>query len=241
MFRIVAAAAFAASLASSANAQLTAESVMPSFNFQFVEPTLQAAGIPYKRVNINQNFSVLEITAPNGATFLAAPMACLNGMCAGFLLEKAIDRALSADQMMALNSSNNTVKVSRPTNSSKTFISRYLIGDYGYVRGSFLVNLNVFAGSVKKIEGEVAAGAVSGVSYDAAPPLLPSAPVAPGVKIVGDDFADRLNGRQKSVLISGEAASLLATPPADPSSEEHSVGAPLLSDSFVAGTVNRFD
>ena len=241
MIRIVAAAAFAASLASSANAQLTAESVMPSFNFQFVEPTLQAAGAPYTRVNINENFSVLDITANNGVTFRAAPMACQNGKCAGLLLEKSLNYRLSDVKTMALNSKHRAVKVSRSQDLTKIVIQRYLIGDYGYVRGSFVVNLVVFANDVKSIEDEVAAGAASGVSYDPSQAQPPTAPVAPGVKILGDDFADGLNARQKSVLISGEAADLLVATQADPWSHEHSVDAHLLSDAIVAGTVNNFD
>lgn len=240
MVRILAAAAFSAAFASSANAQLTAESVMPSFNFQFVEPTLQAANIPYQRLKIRENFSVLEITI-NDVKFIAAPTACQNAMCAGFQLEKTIDRTFSADQMMTLNSASQVIKVSRPKTSSKTFITRYLIGDYGYVRGSFLVNLVVFANAVKKIEGELAAGAGSSVSFDPTSAPLPEAPVAPGVKILGDDFADTLNARQKSVLVAGDAAELQAPTPSDPWSHELAVGAPLLSDAFIAGTANNFD
>ncbi len=239
MIRILAAAAFSAALASSANAQLTPESVMPSFNFQFVEPTLQAANVPYKRLNISENFSVLEITA-NGVTFIAAPMACQNAMCKGLLLEKVVNSPLSADQMMTLNSSNQIVKVSRPKTASKTFMNRYLIGDYGYVRGSLIVDLTVFANIVKKLETEIASGAASSVSYDLSAASPPSAPVAPGVKILGDDFADQLNARQKSVLISDQALEP-ASPAADPRLHEQLIGAPLLSDELGAGVFNHVD
>jgi hypothetical protein len=215
MIRMLATSAFTVALASTASAQMTMESVMPSFNFQFVEPTLQAANIPYQRLKISENFSVLEITI-NDVKFIAAPTACQNAMCAGFQLEKSIDRTLSADQMMTLNSGSQVIKVSRPKTSSKTFITRYLIGDYGYVRGSFLVNLAVFASLVKKVEGELFVGAGSSVSLDpSAAPLL-DRPVAPGIKIVGDDFADTLNARQKSVLVAGEAAKPLAPAPSAP-------------------------
>jgi hypothetical protein len=240
MIRMLATSAFTVALASTANAQMTMESVMPSFNFQFVEPTLQAANIPYQRMNIGAGFSVLEITI-NDVKFVAAPTACQNAMCAGFQMEKSIDGTFSADQMMTLNSRSQVIKAVQPRGSSKTFITRYLIGDYGYVRGSFLVNLAVFANAVKKIEGELAAGAGSSVSFDPSAAPLPDAPVAPGVKILGDDFADTLNARQKSVLVAGDAAELQAPTPTDPRSHELAPGAPHLSDEFVAGTVNNFD
>lgn len=240
MIRLIATAAFSAALASSANAEITIpDGMMPSFNFQFVEPTLQAAGVPYRRMQINENFSVLEMSI-NGVTFLAAPLACQNAMCAGFMLEKSFDGTLNADQMAAMNSRNKIVTVSRPKDSPKTMANRYLIGDYGYIRGSFIVNLLVFANIVKKLEIEIASGAASSVSYDPSAAASPSAPVAPGVKILGDDFADKLNARQKSVMVSNQSPEPTSSA-AEPWLHEQFIGAPLLSDELGAGVVNHVD
>lgn len=240
MIRLLAATATVVALATDADAQITIPAgVMPSFNFQFVEPTLQAAGVPYRRVEINEGYSILEITI-DGTTFRAAPTACKDAMCAGFLMEAFAAKAMPVDQMTNFNASNHIVKVSRPNGGSTTFVHRYLIGDYGYVRGSFIVNLMVFASLVKKFENELGAGAGTKVSFEAPEMSLPSAPVAPGTKILGDDFADKFNARQKSLLISGDAWDATALP-AESSLHEQPASALLWSEGNEAHSFNHVD
>lgn len=240
MIRILAASACLAATATGANAQLTTDSVMPSFNFQFVEPTLQAAGVTYQRVDLSETVSALDMTI-NGVTFRAAPAACQNAMCAGFLMQKTFEKVLTPDQLNTLNVRGRIVKIARPKGLSESIAIRYLIGDHGYTRGSFLVNLVVFANAIKQLESDIASGLGAQVNTETAGETLASVPVAPGVKILGDDFADGLNARQKSVLISGEAAGIAATTLAEPGAHEQLVIELFMSGEHNAAIFNNVD
>ncbi|GGY40032.1 hypothetical protein [Parvularcula lutaonensis] len=147
MIRTFIAAATAALLATSAQAQIPeplASTKLPNVDRATLVPVLQQMGLRPETVTLESG-EALAITTPS-MTVILRPRVC-NPDCAGLFMLSIVPDSGTADQINAYNSFVPGSKAVRLPNGS-TAISRYLIADYGLIAGSFLIDLQVFANTV---------------------------------------------------------------------------------------------
>ena len=210
LFGAVAAAAIVSSGANAQTQQIVSNptGIVANYNLEQVESLLGEFGYAAERGVRNDGVNFIR-TQINGLTLLLVPSVCGGGSCRGLQMVCFFtDHTATTENM---DNYNEQFKPSRmfTTENGWTFFTRYMIGDFGYTRGSFQVNLGVFASSPDAYFKNFASTSQNMISYE--PESVASAPAntyKPGEVSPTDEFAEDLNAKQMKALNTlGAAAS----------------------------------
>ncbi|MHA7872850.1 MAG: YbjN domain-containing protein [Hyphococcus sp.] len=183
-----------------AKAQLSnATEVVENYDIENVESLLSDLGVEYTRRQARDGSDYL-IFANGGVNYILHPKACGGAGCMGLRM-----LCIFTDLGATLDAANNFNAMHNPTRliveGSDAIFHRYLIGDYGYTRGTFTVNLSVFVSAPESYSRINSAGDDASAGMISFETLInaPAAPqnVKPGKPMPGDNLADDLNASQK--------------------------------------------
>jgi hypothetical protein len=197
--KLLVAAACAIALGGAANAEvMNKTALLPNFDLANVESVLNEMGVSHARDQLAGG-AVIVATIDEGAMpikIVFAPRACDNGPCVGLMM-------LGFFQGADLTQNNEYTRRMNPTaafaEGQVTLLKRYLIGDHGYTRGTFEVDVVVFYSAIKQfIDYRSTGGTSNMISFEQVNlPTDTPANVAPGKPMPGDDLANALNAQQK--------------------------------------------
>lgn len=176
--------------------------IVRGYDFNHIEPILKELGLATETVTFAQpgiGEATVLVGRASGTVLIFMPWACNSAnanKCAGLIMRAYYSTQTSPALRNSFMERSQMGAVAQT--GDVTYLQRYLIGDYGYTRGAFAIDVAVFARVANElyttINGNGAAG--NTISFDAsATPQAADAP--PGKAMPGDDFADRLNARQK--------------------------------------------
>lgn len=174
--------------------------VVANYNMTALEAILTELNIPHSRQTRGDGVPYLR-SQINGLNILLVPSACQAGSCKGLeMVTFFFDHTATVENIQKYNQFHKPTRMFVDQNG-RTFFTRYLIGDYGYTKGSFVVNLAVFNRSPRiYFENFPAQNSMSNtVSYDVE--VLPAAETVlyrPGQIAPTDDLAEDLNRSQIS-------------------------------------------
>ena len=175
--------------------------VFTSYDITTLSALLSSAGLTFRQSTTAAGDEYITISF-GGLNHILQPAACVEGTCRGLRMVTAFREG--APDIATANRFNAAYWPSRIfTDGNAMFFHRYLIGDYGYTRGAFFVNLAVFAGTSAQFTNFSGPGPRSNsISFEPSvtpdliiTPSIQNAP--PGVPMPGDDMANDLNARQK--------------------------------------------
>lgn len=164
--------------------------VLPSFSYATVEPVLAQIGARFERAGTDER-PVLAVTFANGRRAAILFGSCEGNACRAISIQaiwNAPSGAGAAQLGGAIAAFNQRYAFSRATVAAdgRPSLQRYLIADYGFIRGNLAVNLIVFAGQIDRFVAEVLQAPGT-----AAPPPLPPAAVTPSSPAESDPAAPR--------------------------------------------------
>ncbi|WP_306250957.1 YbjN domain-containing protein [Parvularcula sp. IMCC14364] len=124
--------------------------VMPNLSFVTVEPFLNELGYVTEQGQLNDGRKVLRATRDDRELFFEARACQRDGSnCAGLDMFAIVRDSSTLD---AVNAFNGVVPYTKAFYANDEFVllNRYLIADFGMIRGSFAVNLGVFENSINE-------------------------------------------------------------------------------------------
>jgi hypothetical protein len=148
--------------------------VLPAFSYATVEPVLTQLGARFERAGSEER-PALSVTFANGRRAAILFGACEGPNCKALSLQ-AMWNAPSGTALAQLTNAiagfNQRYAFSRAFVGAdgRPSLQRYLIADYGFIRGNLAVNLVVFAGQIERFVAEV---------LQAPPPAATPAPAPP--------------------------------------------------------------
>ena len=197
--------AFAFAFVSSANAdaqnqQLGLSGLMPNYNVSQIEGLLTYMGATYQINTLDNGGQYFIVKASDGTNHILEPAACTDGNCAGLKMI-TIYNGWTVDLISAnkFNSINNAARVIIDEDDpNRLYFYRYLIGDYGYTRGAFVVNMNVFVRTRLQLENFLNQSTAQSISFDASTETVSAAiNLPPGASYPTDRVAEQLNELEK--------------------------------------------
>ena len=180
----------------------------PNFDIAELEKLLTDAGADYRVESYEDDGDpYILVEEPSGFLLWLEPQLCQaddgKSDCGSLLMMTLYGEFVDPAVIRSFNEQIYWSKAYSNEEFGDTFLVRYLIGDFGYVRGSFLRDYQSFAYSAVDLRSrhqatqngdnsaETASETAEAESWDPAP-----ANVAPGVTIPGDNAAAVLNARQ---------------------------------------------
>ncbi|MEM8935690.1 MAG: YbjN domain-containing protein [Pseudomonadota bacterium] len=187
--------------------------LVSNYNISAVESLLTEIGVPFERRTREDSVQYL-LANIDGLNLILRPQACDAIACDGLeMIAFFTDFSASAQAMNIFNREYKPVRVFLDS-QGRTFFSRYMIGDYGYTRGSFFVNLAVFSQSPRVfLDNFPPQGAspnalpptANQISGDAEPiKAMPLKMYEPGEVAPTDEEAEQLNALQMTALKKAE-------------------------------------
>ena len=226
-----------AAFTGAANAQIANPTgIVSSYNVDVVESLLAELGVPSQRQQTSDGSTYLLATI-NGVKHVLQPRVCEQGACKGLRLLTVFE-----DSQVDLQVANRFNTLSQPSRmiieNTDMIFHRYLIGDYGYTRGTFVINLAAFTQAQSAYLSMVNPTANT-ISYQS----MQDAPVAPqnvkpGAPLPTDNVADQLNASQK--IVSQNAPEQSASP-LSINSVINASNDPIDISIYADSVVNRFD
>lgn len=157
--------------------------VLPAFSYATVEPVLTQIGARFERAG-NDERPALTVTFANGRRAALLFGACTGMECKALSIQavwNAPSGTALAQLSAAISGFNQRYAFSRAfvAADGRPSLQRYLIADYGFIRGNLAVNLTVFAGQIDRFVSEVLQAPPPAATPAPAPPATPADPAAP--------------------------------------------------------------
>lgn len=133
--------------------------VLPAFSYETVEPVLTQIGARFER-QISGERPALLVTFANGRRAAILFGACQGSSCKAISVQAVWNRPadLPPERLGAgLHAFNQRYGFARAfvTSDGRPTLQRYLVADFGFVRGNLAVELLAFAGQIDRFVGEV--------------------------------------------------------------------------------------
>lgn len=135
--------------------------LLPTFSYETVEPVLTAIGARFERRG-NPARPALAVQFPNNRRAAIVFGSCERegASCRALSLQSVwtVPQGASPERLVeTLRRFNQRYAFSRAfvTRDGRLALQRYLVGDYGFVRGNLAVNLLVFANQAERFSAEV--------------------------------------------------------------------------------------
>ena len=202
--------------------------IVSGYDIVHIEPILKEMGLTTETANTSQpgiSAAPVVVGRGGGVTIVFTPWACNSpraNKCAGLIMRAYYPKSTSDALRNTFNT--NWQMGSVVGAGDITYLQRYLIGDYGYTRGAFAVDVGVFARVASELLTVIqngGAGTTNQVSFDVPTvdtPTPQASNAPPGKPMPGDDLADSLNAQQKI----GNAVSIPA--PSSPATAHDQIG-----------------
>lgn len=149
--------------------------VLPAFSYATVEPVLAQIGARFERAGSDER-PALTVTFANGRRAAILFGSCTGTACRAISIQavwNAPSGTAAAQLAVSIAGFNQRYAFSRAVVAAdgRPSLQRYLIADYGFIRGNLAVNLIVFAGQIDRFVAEV---------LQAPPPVqVPTTPSTP--------------------------------------------------------------
>lgn len=148
---MAAAAAISIGFAATASAQSGAPvsnptGLVPTLTLETVQPVLNEVGFSTNIATLSNGGRLMEVRYGNRLILLESQACASSSSCAGLAMYAILTGSTSLSQVNAFN------QVSKPARATISdgvlMLDRYLIGDYGVTRGSFIVDIAVFVSMI---------------------------------------------------------------------------------------------
>ncbi len=135
--------------------------IIPAFSYATVEPVLNAIGAKYQRAGTDPARPAIAVTFANGRKSTLMFSACDGaGLCKALSIQSfwtPIAKSTPAETAAAIEAFNQRFAFAKAfvAADGRPALQRYLIADYGFIRGNLAVDLLVFARQAEEFATDV--------------------------------------------------------------------------------------